>query len=129
MRCVLITALILTTLCASGCVRRSITISTDPAGALVWVNDREIGRTPVTVDFSYYGTYDVRIERDGYEPMMTYGRAKAPWWDTIPLDLAAEVLPGERHSDLRWHFTMQPMEYDPQALHDRARSLRDAIGE
>ena len=74
----------------SGCVRRTITITTEPEGTLVWLNDREVGRTPVEVDFKYYGTYDVRLEHRGYEPMMTSGRADPPWWDHVGLDLIAE---------------------------------------
>ncbi len=41
---------------AAGCVQRTITITSDPPGALVWLNDREIGRTPLDVNFVYYGT-------------------------------------------------------------------------
>ena len=44
-------------LCLTGCVRRTISISSEPAGALCWLNGREIGRTPLSVDFIYYGDY------------------------------------------------------------------------
>ena len=50
----------------AGCVKRTISISSNPSGALVWVNDREVGRTPVEFEFLYYGEYDLRLERDGY---------------------------------------------------------------
>jgi hypothetical protein len=59
--CLLLIALV----CLGGCIRRSITITSQPAGALVWLNDEEIGRTPVTVPFTYYGVYDVRLEHEG----------------------------------------------------------------
>ncbi len=80
---------------ACGCVRRTITITTEPPGTLVWLNDREVGRTPVQVDFKHYGTYDVRLEHRGYEPMMTSGRANPPWWDHVGLDLFAELTPAD----------------------------------
>jgi len=38
-----------------GCVRRVIDITSDPPGARVWVNDREAGRTPCSVEFTHYG--------------------------------------------------------------------------
>ena len=39
----------------SGCVERRYTIRTDPPGALVIVNGEEIGPTPVSRSFIYYG--------------------------------------------------------------------------
>ncbi|MBT4015057.1 MAG: PEGA domain-containing protein, partial [Deltaproteobacteria bacterium] len=37
-----------------------MSISSNPPGALIWVNDREIGRTPVSFNFTYHGEYDIR---------------------------------------------------------------------
>jgi len=111
-------------LVAGGCVRRTITITTEPPGALLWLNDREVGRTPVEVDFEHYGTYDVRLERPGYEPMMTSGRANAPWWDTVGLDFFAELTPGTLTSHVEWHYVMEPIDDDREALLDRATQLR-----
>jgi hypothetical protein len=113
----------------TGCVRRTITISTEPPGAMVWLNDREIGRSPVDVDFDYYGTYDVRLEQEGYEPRMTSGAAEAPWWDTVGLDLVAEVLPFRLHSRVEWHYDLEPVNDDPEALTERARTLRAQVAE
>ena len=114
---------------ATGCVRRTITITTDPPGTIVWLNDREVGRSPVDVDFDYYGTYDVRLEREGYEPQMTSGDAQAPWWDNVGLDLVAEVLPFPIHSRVEWHYTLEPIDDDPEALVRRARELRSKVAE
>ena len=113
---------------AAGCIRRTLAITTEPSGALLWLNDREVGRTPVEVDFDHYGTYDVRLERDGYEPMMTSGKAKAPWWDTVGLDLIAEAVPGTLTSRIEWHYVMQPVDDDRERLIERARDLREILG-
>jgi len=110
-----------------GCVRRTISISSEPAGALCWLNGREIGRTPLSVDFLYYGDYDVVLKKDGFEPLLTKGEAKAPLWDTVPFDFVAEVVPGERQSNFTWHYEMQPRDDDPAALLERARRLRDRV--
>src|SRR5437016_11722038 len=45
----------LTTLVAPGCVRRTVTVRTDPQGAAVVLNDQHIGTSPVSVDFTWYG--------------------------------------------------------------------------
>ncbi len=108
----------------SGCVRRTITITTEPPGTLVWLNDREVGRTPVEVDFKHYGTYDVRLEHSGYEPMMTSGRADPPWWDNVGLDLIAELTPADLESRIEWHYVLEPLDNDRDALVNRARELR-----
>lgn len=60
----ILTLLLLPTL-LTGCLERTITITSQPTGALVHLNDREVGRTPVVVPFTFYGTYTVRLEHDG----------------------------------------------------------------
>ena len=114
---------------ATGCVRRTITITTEPPGALVWLNDREIGRSPVDIDFEHYGTYDVRLERPGYEPMMTSGTAQAPLWEFIGVDLLAELAPFRIHNQLKWHYVLVPRNDDPEPLVDRAQRLRSRIAD
>jgi hypothetical protein len=112
---------------SSGCVRRTISITSEPAGALVWLNGREVGRTPVSVDFLYYGEYDVQLVADGCEPLLTTGRANAPWWDNVPLDFFAEITPGEKHSRIQWHYVMSPRDDDPAGLLERAQELRGKV--
>lgn len=57
----------------TACVERTISITSTPSGALVHLNDQEVGRTPLTVPFTYYGVYDVRLE---HEPAL-YNRSEA----------------------------------------------------
>jgi len=111
----------------AGCVRRTISINSDPPGALLWLNGREIGRTPVDVDFLYYGVYDVQLVADGYEPLLTSGEANPPWWDNIPFDLLAELTPGEHDSRIVWKYQLQPRNDDPLGLLQRAHELRQRI--
>jgi len=118
--------LIISFLCCSiGCIKRTITITSEPAGAIVWLNDREIGRTPVVTDFTYYGEYDVRAELHGYQPLMTTKWLHAPSWDVPPIDLVTEVVAPDAHADLHWSFTLEPLEVDPSALIKRAETLRN----
>ena len=37
----------------AGCVDRKLTINTSPSGALVYLNDEEIGVSPVTTSFNF----------------------------------------------------------------------------
>ena len=76
----------------SGCVERQLTINTAPQGALVALNDEEIGESPVTVPFNWYGDYNVRISKEGFETLKTHRKLKGPWYDKFPFDLFAQVL-------------------------------------
>ncbi len=125
-RSILIPLLMLPLLCTS-CVRRTISIVTEPPGALVWLNDREVGRTPIEVEFLYYGTYDVRIVKDGYEPLITSGKADAPLWDVVGIDLAAELMPLDFHSRVEWMYQLEPLTNDEAGLIQRARDLRTQL--
>ena len=107
-----------------GCVRRVIDITSDPPGARVWVNDRDAGRTPCSIEFTHYGRYDVRLRREGYEPVAGFGDADAPVWDFVGCDLVSEVVPASLTSRVAWHFTMIPTDKDEAALVQRARSMR-----
>lgn len=111
-----------------GCfgTQRTLHIDSDPQGALLWLNDQEVGRTPVTVPFTFYGTYDVRLEAEGHEPLWTTQEASPPWWEHPPLDLVGEAAGGEVR--LSWHFVLpEAKPTDDEAtdrLIDHARQMR-----
>src|SRR5689334_506012 len=77
----------------TGCVRRTLTVTSDPPGALLYLNGVEVGRTPIERDFIFYGTYDVALRKEGYETLKTKGKVIAPWWQWVPIDFPAEFLP------------------------------------
>ena len=114
-----------------GCARRTIEITSEPSGALVHLNDEQVGRTPVEVPVTFYGTYDVRLERPGREPLWTTRRARTPWYEYPPIDLVAEAV-GAR-TRIHWHFELEPAtapdDIDPDALDARARELRERVSE
>jgi len=129
--------LALTILCiaiAGGCTSRRIAITSEPEGALVTVNDVEVGRTPVEADFTYYGVYDVRVEARGYEPLRTRARANAPFYEYPPVDFIASSTPPTKDHVVRWHFRLEPSLESTQSpeefertLLERARVLRGKI--
>ncbi len=109
-----------------GQVQRDLTVESEPSGARFWLNDNEVGRTPVTVPFTWYGTYDVRLEHPGYAPLDAEADVNAPWFQWIPLDLAFEtVVPGVHHDGHVFRFEMVPAEpADEAALLERAEAFR-----
>ena len=111
-------------------MRRTITITTDPPGALVFLNDQEIGRSQVSTDFLWYGDYDVTIRKEGYATLKTNWMIEPPWYQYILIDFAAEVLwPGRIHDAHSRHFQLvaavlpETEELAQRALETRARAL------
>jgi len=112
----------------TGCVRRSLTVKSNPSGALVYLNGVEVGRTPMTRDFTWYGTYDVVLRKEGYETLKTRGKVIAPWWQWVPIDLVAELLP--LHDKRELAYTMKPyaeITVDPQAMLSRAEHMETKL--
>src|SRR5262245_11374473 len=101
-------ALLCVLLAMGGCLERKIHITSDPPGALVWVNDIEVGRTPVTTGFLFYGDFDVRASREGCEPVQTHRDTWAPVWETAPIDLGATALPVSLRHTVEWHIELKP---------------------
>lgn len=104
-------------------------ITTEPDGALVWMNGREVGTTPVEVEIVYYGDYDVQVVRDGYETLSTSAKANPPIWDMPGLDLVSEVLPADLESRTRWHFDLVPETQNDADVMKRAEALRARLTE
>lgn len=117
--------LLLPFLLLPSCVRRTLTITSEPPGALVYLNDQEVGRTPVTRDFTFYGNYDVQVRLDGYQTIRTNAPVIAPWWQWVPIDFFAEALPLTDKRKL--HYSLSPisdLQEDPAFLMGRADELR-----
>ena len=94
---------------AAGCVERKLTINTDPAGAQVFLNDEEIGVSPVTASFNWYGDYNITIRKQGCETLQTHRKLQAPWYDLFPFDFLTQVLyPGRIVDSYKWSFDLKP---------------------
>jgi hypothetical protein len=114
-----------------GCVERTMTITSEPSGALVHLNNREIGRTPVETDFTWYGTYDVQVRADGYQTLDVAQSVPAPWWQIPPIDLFAEMMPWKPKDHRPLHYTLEPVtpeQTDATAMLERAAELRGQLG-
>lgn len=111
----------------SACIRRTITITTEPPNARVYLNDQEIGRSQVSTDFLWYGDYDVVIRKEGYKTVETHWQIDAPWYQIVPLDFFVEVLwPWEVHDRRSRHFDLEAQEIPTaEEVVDRAEETRE----
>jgi hypothetical protein len=110
----------------TGCVRRRMTIRSNPPGAQVYVDDYPIGNTPVSAPFTFYGTRDIRLVRDGYETLDVKQRFPAPWYQFTPIDLVTDNLwPWEIRDERVVDLQMVPQKIVPtDELLGRAENLR-----
>ena len=124
-----IIALTLAVLFITGCVERKLTILTEPADALVTLNDEEIGRSPVTVSFEWYGDYNVRISKEGYETLKTHRKLKGPWYDYFPIDFFAQIINPKRIVDsYEWTFNLEEKQHPQrEELIKAAENLKDQL--
>jgi hypothetical protein len=95
----------------TGCVERRLKINTSPQGAMVTLNDEQIGVSPVTVTFLWYGDYAVRLAKEEYQTLDTHRALKAPWYDAFPFDFFAQILwPGRIVDSYEWTFELQSLQ-------------------
>ena len=117
-------------LAAAGCVQRRMTIRSSPPGALVYVDDYQLGTTPVSTDFVYYGTRKIRLVKDGYETLTVRQPFPIPWYEVFPLDFVTENLwPWEIRDERVVDLAMAPADSQPAELVvARAQQARLAAG-
>lgn len=76
-----------------GCkAQRTLTITSDPPGALVRLDDDLVGVTPVRLPFLHYGTRRVTWYLEGYRTSSRLVRIKPPWYAWFPVDILTEVI-------------------------------------
>ena len=113
-------------LISMGCVRRRLTVRTSPPGAVVAVDNQTIGTSPAASSFTYYGTRELRIEKDGFRTETIKRRLDPPWYEAPGLDFIAETLwPWEIRDERIIDVQLVPETIEPaEAVLQRADQLR-----
>ena len=113
-------------LCLAGCVSRRMTIVSNPPGAMALLDGKEIGYTPASSDFIWYGTRQVTLIKDGYETKTDLVTVPAPWYQWPVIEFFTDNFSPKRITDRRvFSFELQPKQMIPdEELRSRARQLR-----
>src|SRR5262245_47144254 len=111
---------------SSGCMHRRLTIRSDPPGALVQVDGEEVGYTPTSIDYTYYGTREITLQRAGYKTLTTQVKLSTPWYQVFPLEFITDNFAFTKINDRRdVTYALTPEAFEPRGfLEDRANSLR-----
>lgn len=110
-------------------VRRRLTIRSNPPGALVFIDDQEIGVTPVSTSFIYYGTRKIQLIKDGYETVTVLRTFKPPWYQWAGIDFITENLVRSEFRDERLiEFKLTPLRIKTnKELVERGIQLRQRV--
>jgi hypothetical protein len=107
-----------------GCLEREMKITSEPSGALVFISDKEVGRTPVTVPFTWYGDYDIILRLEGHQALKTHAQINAPIQEYPPLDLLSELAPWTIRDTRYLHYQLKPLAAPTEAeLIKRAEAM------
>jgi hypothetical protein len=122
----------------AGCVERKITILSNPDGARLQVNGREMPRTPCTFTFDWYGDYDIilRYEKEEKDAagnpirrvyyLHTHQKAEAPAHQTLGIDLLTDLAPWTVKDHKTWTFVIPEVTNSSVADRvERALELKD----
>ncbi|MCE9553975.1 MAG: PEGA domain-containing protein [Planctomycetes bacterium] len=110
----------------AGGVERRLLVRSNPPGALLKIDDEEIGITPVSTSFIYYGTRKIQLIKDGYETLTLLQPIPAPWYQWPGIDFFSEHLVPRQIRDTRvLDYQLQPAAMVPvEQLVERANQLR-----
>ena len=122
-----ITLFCLAALSQAGCVSRRLMVQSNPPGAMVLMEGKEIGLTPTGVDFIYYGTRELTLIKDGYETKTQLVPVRAPWYQWPVIEFFSDnFLPGRVTDRRSVQFELEPKRMVPnQELLNRGQSLRN----
>ena len=113
-------------LVSSGCVQRRFIVRSQPEGAYVTIDNQPIGTAPLSVPFTYFGTHEVKLEKDGYKTVKVQQRVDPTWYQVFPISLITENFAGREIRDERvLDFQLEPkVQVQEDSLLDRANDLR-----
>ncbi|MDR1478387.1 MAG: PEGA domain-containing protein [Planctomycetaceae bacterium] len=103
-----------------------MTVRSNPPGATVYLDGKEIGRTPFSANFDFYGNREFRVVKDGYATKTVIKPVSAPWYELPGIDFVSEVLlPGKLTDQKFYEFDLEPERIVPNhELLSRAEELR-----
>lgn len=113
----------------SGCVERLLQIRSTPSEAEVLVDGEPVGRTPVDVEFHFYGDREIIVRKENYRELRVLQEVSAPWWQFFPFDLFTDLLLPWTVRDIRkLHFELKEAGETPYPeVRERADELRKQL--
>jgi len=112
----------------AGCTSRAVTVTSLPPGAEVSINRRVVGKTPVRVNYTHYGSYRIELRKDRYQTLVRKEKLRPPWYGYDPFAFFADnTIPARINDESYLHYVMDPVPEmgDRDSLMLRANRARD----
>ncbi len=116
----------------AGCTQRQMTITSEPPGATVVVNQTVTAVTPATIRFKHYGVYDIRLTKESYYPLHVREPINAPAHQYTGPDFVSDVLVPVRVTDRHeLHYKLEKIEEsaDVASIIERSRTVKEEAAE
>jgi hypothetical protein len=95
----------------TGCVERRFVVTSDPPGAILLENNRQISATPADDHFVYYGNYHFTLIKDGFATLQVDQKIPAPWYEYPLIDFVSEnIVPWKIIDVRRFHYQLAPLQ-------------------
>lgn len=122
-------AALMVCLAMSGCVNRRLIVRTEPEGAFVTMDGVSLGYTPLAAAYTYGGSRDIQIEKDGYETVKQKVDLRDPIYLRPPFSFIPENFsPVEIRHQPVLDFQLQPKQrVSSEVLLQRAATLRGNV--
>ncbi|MCZ6689431.1 MAG: PEGA domain-containing protein [Planctomycetota bacterium] len=100
-------------------------LRSEPAGALVYLDGRRIGKTPRDEPFLWYGTRRAVVIAEGHAPVDVEIPLRPPLYEIPPLDLIFGLLPFTFHDTTEVTVVLPALEEETvKAVLERAAAYR-----
>ncbi len=112
-----------------GCSSRRLVVRTEPEGAFVTVDGYPVGYSPVATGYTYGGTREIQIEKDGYKTVKVKQDLSDPWYLRPPVSFLTENFsPVEIRHQPVLDFQLEPKtRVNEEYLMQRANTLRGNV--
>ena len=90
--CFVVLVILVGSVISTGCLRRRMTVRTNPPGATVYVDKQRIGISPASTNYTYYAKRNIELVQDGYRTERFLRNFNPRWYSIPPLDFFTETL-------------------------------------
>ena len=111
----------------SGCTSRGMTVTSQPPGAEVSINRRVVGKTPIRVGFTHYGTYRIELRKEKFQTLVKEEPINPGYYGYDPAAFVADnLVPARLNDEVYLHYVMAASQDKSErvTLLDRAEGAR-----
>ena len=112
------------------CAEHRIIINSEPSGVAVRLDGQEKGITPISVPFTFYGSREIVLEKDGYQTYKSIIPINPPIFQVFPFDILLLFVPYPFVDNHSFYFILEKQgKTDIKKLLERMERLKEYLEE